>query len=201
MSRMVSLGHPVLRATALSVPTDEIGSARVQGLVGALREELASQPGVGLAAPQIGESLAVAIVQDRAVSGGKGMYGPSNFVRLGCVPLPETVLINPRILSGSDEQVVAFESCLSAAGLVGVVPRARWVRIEYSDEQGERHTAEFSGFPARIVQHEIDHLHGILCIDRMQMRTAMSKEQFYADGWSDRAAEEAVALYAALQND
>jgi peptide deformylase len=197
MSKMVSLGHPVLRATVATVPTDEIGGPRVQKLIGALREELAAQPGVGLAAPQIGESLAVAIVQDRAVQGGKTMYGPSNFERLERVPLPETVLINPRIVRQSDEQVLAFESCLSAAGLVGVVARARSVRVEYSDERGERHSMELRGFPARIVQHEIDHLHGILCIDRMLMRTAMSKEQFYADGWPDRAAEEAVELYGA----
>jgi len=190
----------VLRASAATVPEAEIGGPRVQAVVSALREELAAQPGVGLAAPQIGESLAVAIVQDRAVSGGKGMYGPSNFERLERVPLPETVLINPRIVKQSDEQVLAFESCLSAAGLVGVVPRARWVRVEYNDERGERHSAEFQGFPARIVQHEIDHLHGVLCIDRMLLRTAMSKEQFYADGWPDRAAEEAVAVYGAARD-
>jgi peptide deformylase len=198
---MVLLGHPVLRAAAADVPEGEIGGTRIQALVAALREELAAQPGVGLAAPQIGESLAVAIVQDRAVSAGKGMYGPSNFERLERLPLPETVLINPRILQRSDEQVLAFESCLSAAGLVGVVSRARWVRVEYQDEGGQMHRTEFRGFAARIVQHEVDHLHGVLCIDRMLIRTAMSKEQFYADGWSDRAAEDAVAIFGAQQND
>jgi peptide deformylase len=182
------------------VPEAEIGSPRVQAVVSMLREELAAQPGVGLAAPQIVESLAVAIVQDRAVQGGKTMYGPANFARLERVPLPETVLINPRIVTQSDEQVLAFESCLSAAGVVGVVSRARCVRVEYSDELGERHSVELQGFTARIVQHEIARLHGTLCIDRMLLRTAMSKEQFYAGEWPDRAAEEAVAVYGAARD-
>jgi peptide deformylase len=104
------------------VPDEEISGDAIQGLLKALSEELEAQRGVGLAAPQIGVSLAVAIARDPAVPGGKTLYGPANFARLERVSLTETVLINPRIVERSEEQVPGFETCLSVAGLVGVVP-------------------------------------------------------------------------------
>lgn len=88
-------------------------------------------------------------------------------------------------------------TCLNKRSRVGVVPRAHTIRVEYFDEFAELRTAVYQGFPARIVQHEIDHLHGCLCMDRMLLRMAMNKEHCYAENWPERMDEEAVTLFAA----
>jgi peptide deformylase len=197
MVQICQLGHAVLRNAAARLRPDELKSAVTSALIGELRAALLEHGGVGCAAPQIGVSVAAAIVEDRAIPRAKSLYAPEHFERLERTPLPAMVLLNPRILEYSSEQAFAFETCLSIPELVGVVPRARGVRVQFSDEQGQLHDLTFTGFPARIIQHEIDHLNGCLCIDRMLLRTAMTKDHFYATGWRERTAEDALEQYGA----
>ena len=89
-------------------------------------------------------------------------------------PAPFHVIINPQITLTGNDEVPFYEGCLSLNGFSAVVPRARTVRVDYSDEQGEPRSAEASGWYARILQHEIDHLHGTLYLDRMQTRAFTS---------------------------
>ena len=90
------------------------------------------------------------------------------------------VLVNPKLKRVGDGEVLAFEGCLSFAGFTMVVPRARRVRVEALDETGAPVTIEASGWYARILQHEVDHLRGVVCCDRMRSRTLMSVDNYKA---------------------
>ena len=92
--------------------------------------------------------------------------------------MPFHVLVNPTLTVRTDEVVAAFEGCLSFAGFSMVVPRARKVRVEALDENGQRVVKVATGWYARILQHEVDHLHGIVCCDRMESRTLTTNENF-----------------------
>ena len=93
-------------------------------------------------------------------------------------PVPFHVIINPVIARLADEKAHFYEGCLSLAGFSAVVPRARTIRVQYLDERGAARVVEASGWYARILQHEIDHLHGALYIDRMQSRTFTSLDNW-----------------------
>jgi peptide deformylase len=134
-------------------------------------------PGVGLAAPQVGLSLQMAVIEDR-----KEYYKEVSAEQLKLRerrPVPFHVLINPRIQSAKDDQIVEFfEGCLSLPGFFALVPRSRSVRVECLDHRGNSKSIEASGWYARILQHEIDHLHGNLYIDRMHSRSFSSTENW-----------------------
>src|SRR5207248_11754105 len=104
-------------------------------------------------------------------------------------PVPFHVIINAKITLQPGSAVEFFEGCLSLAGFTGVVPRAREVRVECLDHRGERSLIHASGWYARILQHEIDHLHGRLYIDRMHSRTFMTMENFNRH-WKDKPISE-----------
>ena len=116
-------------------------------------------PGVGLAAPQIGLPLALAVIED-----------VGEVAETERAPVPFHVIVNPRLTLGP-EAVDFFEGCLSVEGFQAVVPRARTVRVEALDHRGEPVVIDARGWYARILQHEIDHLHGTLYVDRMSPRT------------------------------
>jgi len=133
-------------------------------------------PGVGLAAPQVGLSLQLAVIEDR-----EELFTdlpPQELADKDRKPVPFHVIVNPEITFSTDDRVVFYEGCLSLAGFSAVVPRARAIHVEYLDEKGERRSVEASGWYARILQHEIDHLHGALYIDRMHTRTFSSVENW-----------------------
>ncbi len=157
--KIVQAGDPVLRAPARALTTQEIASAEVQQLIDLMRETMRDAPGVGLAAPQIGLPLQLAVIEDVA-----------EVEATERTPVPFHVIINPRLLLG-DERVDFFEGCLSVDGFQAVVARARTVRVEARDHRGEPVTIDARGWYARILQHEIDHLNGTLYIDRMRTRT------------------------------
>lgn len=150
--KIARMGHPVLRATAVPVadPTDPA----IRRLCADMLETMIDAPGVGLAAPQVHQSLRIITLRvpaDR--SGGAGV--------------PPTVLINPVLEPVDDDVDLGLEGCLSIPGLRGVVPRHRRVRWRALGLDGQALEGLAEGFHARVLQHELDHLDGVLYIDRM----------------------------------
>jgi peptide deformylase len=157
--KIVQVGDPILRAGTQPLGRDEIRSAEIQQLIEWMRETMRDAPGVGLAAPQIGLPLRLAIIEDKG-----------EVPELDRKPVPFHVLVNPTLTLGT-ETVAQMEGCLSLDGFQAKVRRARTVKVEALDHVGETITIEASGWYARILQHEIDHLDGHLYIDRMDPRT------------------------------
>jgi peptide deformylase len=174
---IVHAGEPVLRQQARALSPQEISSKEIQKLIEHMRETMRGAPGVGLAAPQIGLSLQIAVVEDR-----KEYHKEVSAEQLALRerrPVAFHVLINPRIQTADDDQIVEFfEGCLSLPGFFALVPRSRGVRVECLDHRGKSKSIEASGWYARILQHEIDHLHGNLYIDRMHSRTFSSTQNW-----------------------
>ena len=161
------MGHPVLRQPARPVTLDEIGREPLHRLIADMTDTLRDYGGVGLAAPQIGESLRVALIE---MSGEPTRYGD-----LPAMPL--TVFINP-VIEVLDTATQGFwEGCLSVPGLRGFVERPQRVRIRYLSDRGEQQTMELSGFPATVFQHEFDHLDGRLYVDRITDTRLLAFEQ------------------------
>jgi peptide deformylase len=167
--KIVQAGEPVLRETARLLTPQEILSEEIQRLIRDMREAMRDAPGVGLAAPQIGQPLQLAVIEDREDL-LKG-YAADDLAERERRAVPFHVIINPVIAYASDEKKNFYEGCLSLPGFSAVVPRARTVRVEYLDESAQSRFVQATGWYARILQHEIDHLHGALYIDRMQSRT------------------------------
>ena len=164
--KIVQVGDPVLRQRARALAPEEIESPRIQDLIALMRDTMRDAPGVGLAAPQIGESLQLAVIEDTTT----GMSAEA-LARQQRVAVPFHVLINPTLRLEGDEVIEAYEGCLSFASFMMVVPRAARVHVDALDEHGNARSIDATGWYARILQHEIDHLHGIVCCDRMDPRT------------------------------
>ncbi len=149
-----------------------------------MRETMYDAPGVGLAAPQVGLPLQLAVIED------KPEYtrdAPAAFVKeRERKPVPFHVIVNPRLTLLDEANVEFFEGCLSLSGYTAVVARARRVRVECLDHAGNAKIIEASGWYARILQHEIDHLYGTVYIDRMHTRTLMTVENFNRY-WKDKS--------------
>jgi peptide deformylase len=184
---LLHVGDPILRDKARALSHEEIASERIQQLVHSMRETLHAAPGVGLAAPQIGESIQLAIVEDLAEY-MKELPQEDLAVRERR-PVPFHVIINPSITSFGNEKAEFFEGCLSLAGFMAVVPRSREITIECLDEHANKRIIHASGWYARILQHEIDHLNGTIYIDRMQSRTFASVEN-HKRYWNNKAVAE-----------
>jgi peptide deformylase len=167
--KIVQVGDPVLRAAASPLAPSEIASAEIQNLLGLMRETMRDAPGVGLAAPQVGIGLQLAVIEDRAEYHKD--IPPELLADRERMPVPFHVTINPRLTLLGDETVESFEGCLSLPGFSAIVPRARRVRVDCLDEHAQPKVIEASGWYARILQHEIDHLGGTIYIDRMRSRT------------------------------
>ena len=160
--KIVQTGDPVLREPARPLTPADLATAEVQQLIELMRETMRDAPGVGLAAPQVGVPLQLAVIED---------IGDSETQERK--PVPFHVIASPR-LTLDDELVEHYEGCLSVEGFQALVPRARAVTVEALDHRGERITIRAAGWYARILQHEIDHLNGTLYIDRMKTRTFSS---------------------------
>jgi peptide deformylase len=174
--KIVQAGDPVLREAARALTLPEIASAETQQLIRDMRETMYDAPGVGLAAPQIGLPLQIAVIEDPE-SIVDDVPAPE-LAEKERRPVPFHVIINPVITQLGADKAFFYEGCLSLSGFSAVVPRARTIRVEYFDERGEARIVEASGWYARILQHEIDHLHGALYIDRMQSRTFTSLDNW-----------------------
>jgi peptide deformylase len=164
---VLRMGHPVLRERAK--PVEELASPELRALVADMKETMKAMNGAGLAAPQIGVSQRVVI------------FGVDTNPRYpDAEPVPFTVLVNPAITLLTREIENDWEGCLSVPGMRGVVPRYTKLRYTGFDEEGNPIDREADGFHARVVQHECDHLDGILYPQRMtDMRTfGFTKELF-----------------------
>ena len=174
--KIVQAGEPVLRAHARQLAREEIISEEIQRLIRDMRETMRDAPGVGLAAPQVGVGLQLAIIEDREEL--LSSLPATELAEKERKAVPFHVIINPELTLLGDETADFYEGCLSLSGFCAVVPRARRVRVAYLDEYGESQFVEASGWYARILQHEIDHLRGTLYIDRMESRTFTSLDNW-----------------------
>ena len=181
--KIVAVGHPVLRQTPRALTPKEIRSPEIKDLIEHMRETLREAPGVGLAAPQVGQSLSLAVIEDR--SEYHKAATEAELKERERVPVDFHVLINPRIELLSDSQVSFFEGCLSLPGFMAEVPRSHSVRVTCLDHHGKQKVIEAKGWYARILQHEIDHLQGKIYIDRMQSPTFSTVDN-YQRHWKNR---------------
>lgn len=172
----------MLRQTAKTLSREEILGSEVQRLIEYMRETMRDAPGVGLAAPQIGLSLQIAVIEDAASYIEK--MPPGQAEERGRVPVPFHVIVNPKITLRDGPLVEFFEGCLSFSGFSAIVPRAASVHVEALNEKAEPVSIDASGWYARILQHEIDHLNGVIYVDRMRSRTLMSADN-HARYWKD----------------
>lgn len=167
--RVLNMGNPLLRAVARPLRPEEVGSEAVRRLITDLVDTLRDYGGVGLAAPQIGESVRLAIVE---IVGGPSRYGE-------LAPMPLTVFINPAIDVLDAAAKGYWEGCLSVPGLRGFVERPQHVRIRFTSERGEAQDIEIKGFSATVFQHEFDHLDGRLFVDRLVDSRLLAFEKEY----------------------
>ncbi|PWJ02812.1 peptide deformylase [Streptomyces sp. NWU49] len=181
---IVAAGDPVLRRGA--EPFDgQLEPALLARFVEALRITMHAAPGVGLAAPQVGVALRIAVIEDPAPV-------PEEVRRArGRVPQPFRALVNPSYEPVGAGRAAFFEGCLSVPGYQAVVARPAEVRLTGQDEHGRALDEVFTGWPARIVQHEIDHLDGVLYLDRAEPRS-LSSHQAVVERWSQPTAEQAA---------
>ncbi|MEV0634761.1 peptide deformylase [Streptomyces sp. NPDC050619] len=182
---IVAAGDPVLRQGTERFD-GQLDSALLARFVEALRFTMHAAPGVGLAAPQVGVPLRLAVIEDPAPV-------PEE-VRLarGRVPQPFRVLVNPSYEPVGTARAAFFEGCLSVPGWQAVVARHAEVRLTGEDEHGRPVDEVFTGWPARIVQHETDHLDGMLYLDRAEPRSLSSNEAM-AQRWTQPTPQEAAA--------
>jgi peptide deformylase len=165
---IMTIGDPVLRTQAREVTDEELGSGEVQQLIDDLIETKRAADGVGLAANQIGETLRIAVAE---VNGTNPRYPYKP-------PIPLTVMVNPAIEPAGDEVMEINEGCLSVPGLRGYLERHAQVRVHYLDRDGNEHDEVKGGLTAGTFQHEVDHLDGVLFVDRADPRTLASWEQY-----------------------
>jgi peptide deformylase len=181
---IVACGDPVLRQPAEPVDPADLRSPELQRLVGLMRATMEAAPGVGLAAPQVGVALQLAVLQDGPERWGQ--LSEEDRAARARSSLPFRVLVNPTLQPVDGDDLVSFyEGCLSVPGLTGVVARHRAVRVQALDQHGQPVYEIFSGWAARIAQHEVDHLHGCLYLDRVETRS-LSTVDNYTRRWAGR---------------
>jgi peptide deformylase len=169
---VLKMGHPILRAVA--APVERFGTAELQALVEDMDATMRALNGAGIAAPQIGVSLRVVIFE----VAGNPRYPDAESV-------PYTVLINPQLEALGDELEEGWEGCLSVPGLRGLVPRYRRLRYRGYNLHGVPIDRTVEGFHARVVQHEVDHLDGILYPMRIRdLRDLGYEDVLFPDGAS-----------------
>lgn len=169
--RVTRMGHPVLRQKASPVAPERLAAPPIQRLVDDMLETMADYDGIGLAAPQVFTPLRLIVLGYDSAPDEE----PS--------PVPRTILFNPEWVSMSEEKVDGWEGCLSIPEIRGVVARAREVRVRGLGRDGTPLDIEAEGLFARVLQHEIDHLDGILFPDRMQDLRTLTYLEEHARYW------------------
>ncbi|MGB0757038.1 MAG: peptide deformylase [Patescibacteria group bacterium] len=161
--KVVLYPSSVLTKKAREITMDEIDSGDIAILAQNMRELMTRANGVGIAAPQIGEAIRMTVID---AADGSGFH----------------VLVNPKIISSSKLTTVAEEGCLSLPGIYGAVKRKRKVTVEYLDEHGNKKTLKAHPFLSRVIQHELDHLDGILFTSKLE-RPLDNDAQARLDEW------------------
>jgi peptide deformylase len=169
--KVIKLGNPVLRQQALPIDLSEIKTSSFQQLVDDMFETMYDEPGIGLAAPQVGRSQQL-VVMDCPGEGG----------------FPATALLNPHIAFYGPEQAESWEGCLSVDGLRGKVTRPSLVRVQALDRHGEPLDFEATGLYAVCIQHELDHLIGKVFLDRMTHMSTLTQLEEFEKFWQKQPA-------------
>jgi peptide deformylase len=166
LPEIAQLGNPILRQQAQAIAN--YPDAEIQELIDLLIATAQSASGVGIAAPQISQSYRLLIVASRPTP--RYPNAPS---------MEPTAMLNPKIVDRSEETVKDWEGCLSIPGLRGLVPRYKTIEVQYLSRDGKLEKQQLSDFVARIFQHELDHLNGILFVDRLESTQDLFTEQEY----------------------
>lgn len=168
---IVEVGHPALREPARPVSEDELASPEFQSFIDDLIDTMRAAGGAGLAANQVADLRRVAVVEVRA-GNPRYPYKPE---------IPLTVIVNPELEPASDRTMMINEGCLSVPNMRGEVPRHEQVRVRFTGRDGTAHEELRSGLTAGTFQHEVDHLDGIMFLDRVSdPRTFMTWAEFDA---------------------
>jgi peptide deformylase len=173
--KVAHMGHPVLRAKALPVPPADIATADFQRLIDDMFETMAEYSGIGLAGPQVHAGLRVFVAGLRKTDNTEAMHDDE---------MPLVALINPEVVPTDDRRVEGWEGCLSVPDIRGRVPRAESIRVSAYDRTGRRIQIEASGLPSRVIQHETDHLDGVLFFDRMTSFESLTYMDEYRRFWT-----------------
>jgi peptide deformylase len=168
--KVARMGHPVLRAPARALDRPEIKSAPIQKLIDDMLETMIEYHGVGLAAPQVHEGLRVFVAA--LDTGDKDSE------------TEPVAIINPEITPLGDEIVEDWEGCLSIPDIRGRVPRHREIKVRAFDRGANRIEIRAQNFSARVIQHETDHLHGVLFFDRMKSFDSLTFLEEYSRYWT-----------------
>ena len=171
--KVARMGHPVLRAKARPLEKAELKSAAVQKLIDDMIDTMVEYHGVGLAAPQVHEGLRIFVASLDVEDDEKGGQDPEPIA-----------LINPEISVVGSDVVEDWEGCLSIPDVRGRVPRAREIRLRALDRNGGRLELRAHDFPARVMQHETDHLDGVLFFDRMRSFESLTFLDEYSRYWA-----------------
>ncbi len=169
--KVARMGHPVLRGKARALDKTEIRSAGVQKLIDDMLETMGEYHGVGLAAPQVHEGLRIFVAVLDAKEDGEDDDEP-------------VAVINPEITVVGADVVEDWEGCLSIPDIRGRVARAREIRVRAFDRKGDRIELHAHDFPARVIQHETDHLDGVLFFDRMTSFETLTFLDEYSRYWA-----------------
>ena len=172
--QILRMGHPLLRERSRELTKDEINSEWFKSLIIDMTDSMRATNGVGIAAPQIGEAVRVSVIEFESDN--------ERYPEMGSQGL--TVFINPVLKVTEKLEQTFWEGCLSVPDLRGAVARPRGVFVEYLNEKGEAKTLQADGFLATVLQHEFDHLDGILYIDRVRDLTKLSFIEEYKQFWA-----------------
>ena len=183
--KVARMGHPVLRARARAVEPSQIRSPEFQRLIDDMFETMREYQGVGLAAPQIHESVRLFVAGFAPSPDDDEEEEDGDADRR----VPLMALINPEITPATPEIVEDWEGCLSIPDIRGKVPRARQITVQAYDRRGKRIELRASGFTARVIQHETDHLDGVLFFDRMKSLQTLTFLEEFGRYWSREAVE------------
>ena len=160
--KVVLLGHPVLRAKTRELSEADVARPEIQRLIEEMAASMDDYEGVGIAANQVAEGLSIFLM------------GLPKGAQRHADGIPLTVAINPTLRCDADSGELDWEGCLSVPGLRGQVPRHARLELSALDHRGQPFKRVYEGFPARVVQHEVDHLNGLVYLDRMRdLKTLM----------------------------
>jgi peptide deformylase len=175
---IVQVGDPVLRTPTTAVDAAAIRSPEMKKLIAGMVAAMHAAPGIGIAAPQVGVSKRIFVMEDRPVMTAE--LPKDVLIEREREPSGLRVLFNPVVKPVGSETREFFEGCLSIKGYTAMVRRHREVAVSYLDENGDRQEWIARGWPARVVQHEYDHLERVLYTDKMIARSFMSNEEYKA---------------------
>ena len=173
--KVARLGHPVLRKTSDKVDIEKISSEGIQRLIDDMIDTMREYDGIGLAAPQVHQSLQISVIESEK---------NPRYVEAPDIEL--TILINPEITYMSEKMVEGWESCLSVKDLRGKVSRSTELNVVAFNRAGEKIELEAKGFIAIVLQHEIDHLNGIVYLDRMKDFKTLSHMKEFQKYWAEK---------------